>query len=520
MDMTEEEIFEELTAFFDGNKYAAAGLMGNFWIESHIESDRLSGNGKKKVGMDSSEYTEAVDNGTYDNFVHDGCGYGLAQLTYYAKKQGLYDMALETGLSVGSARLQIAHLEQELIDRPELLEELKKSKSAYDAGVRFMMGYEGPADKSGENQDNRGNISEKYYDMYKNLKYDNSYGNLFEDIYLDVGKVEEITETLETKIKSINITSIDIASICVPLTSLGIATNLVSSLKSKIQRVEDNVLDACQNIMRLTSEQTETDNEFVSKEKDVSETTKGSYYRTGGTNYDSGGSNIKTSETSVDNSNKDLNINTSFKNELVSFNAESYSSLMTALYALDGGLLKYLESPDLGENLKKELLNNPNLKDDVKKVIMKMDPETLRVELIDIIGNTNMFSDESKKLIYNFFNYTGNRDVLLSNISKYLEVGKKMLDGDTQKNLLDLYDGDKQNDKNVDDFYKLFAEQAASDNDVTVESLLTGESHEMLVNKELSETVKVLSYLEAISSFDENTKTDIINKIVTGGMYK
>ena len=519
MDMTEEEIFEELTAFFEGNKHSAAGIMGNFWIESHIEANRLSGNGKKKTGMDSDEYTQAVDSGTYDNFVHDGCGYGLAQLTYHAKKQGLYDMALKTGLSVGSARLQIAYLEQELLDRPQLLEELKNAGSAYDAGVRFMMGYEGPADKSDENQDNRGNISEQYYDMYKHLKYDSSYGNLFEDIYMDIEKINEITESLENKIKSINITSIDISGILSPLTSLGIATNLASSLKRKIQDVEDNVIDACRNILKLTDEQTTTDNEFTTKERDVRESTRGGYYRNGGTDYNSSG-DVSTSETSVDNSSKDLNINTSYKNKLMSLDANSYTGLMVALYLLKGGLLKYLESDDLAQDLKNELLNNPNLSDDVKKVIMEMDPETLRIELIDIIGNTNILSDTSKRLIYNYFNYTGNANTLLSNAHKYLEAGKKLLEGDAQKNLLDLYDGDKTNDENSDNFYKLFTDLVASDNDVTAESLLTGESHTELVNKELSETVKTLSYLEAISSFDDSTKMEIVNKIVAGGMYK
>ena len=280
------------------------------------------------------------------------------------------------------------------------------------------------------------------------------------------------------------------------------------------------MLDACRNILNLTNEQTITDNEFTSKERDVSESTRGGYYRRGGTNYNSSDADISTSETSVDNSSKNLNINTSYKNKLISLDANSYTSLMVALYLLKGGLLKYLESDDLAQELKNEILNNPNLSDDVKKVIMEMDPETLRIELIDIIGNTNILSDTSKRLIYNYFNYTGNANPLLSNAHKYLEFGKTLLEGDAQKNLLDLYDGDKTNDEDTDNFYKLFAELVASDNDVSVESLLTGESHTELVNKELSETVKTLSYLDAISSFDDSTKMDIVNKIVAGGMYK
>ena len=37
--------------------------------------------------MDDKQYTAAVDNGSYKNFVNDSAGYGLAQWTYSSRKQ-------------------------------------------------------------------------------------------------------------------------------------------------------------------------------------------------------------------------------------------------------------------------------------------------------------------------------------------------------------------------------------------------------------------------------------------------
>jgi hypothetical protein len=40
--------------------------------------------------MNDASYTVAVDNGSYTNFTHDSAGYGLAQWTYWSRKQGLF----------------------------------------------------------------------------------------------------------------------------------------------------------------------------------------------------------------------------------------------------------------------------------------------------------------------------------------------------------------------------------------------------------------------------------------------
>ena len=71
------------------NIYGVAGLMGNLYAESGLNPTNLQNSYEKKLGLSDDSYTTSVDNGDYENFVHDSAGYGLAQWTYWSRKQNL-----------------------------------------------------------------------------------------------------------------------------------------------------------------------------------------------------------------------------------------------------------------------------------------------------------------------------------------------------------------------------------------------------------------------------------------------
>ena len=52
--------------------------------------------------MTDEQYTAAVDNGTYTNFVNDKYGYGIFQWTYWSRKQNLLNYAKSKGLILKS----------------------------------------------------------------------------------------------------------------------------------------------------------------------------------------------------------------------------------------------------------------------------------------------------------------------------------------------------------------------------------------------------------------------------------
>lgn len=107
-----------------------AGLMGNLYAESCLVPTNLQNSYEKTLGFTDAAYTAAVDNGTYQNFVKDSAGYGLAQWTYWSRKKNLLDFAKKKGKSIGdlemaarfplerAARLHGRHLDTENGRRP------------------------------------------------------------------------------------------------------------------------------------------------------------------------------------------------------------------------------------------------------------------------------------------------------------------------------------------------------------------------------------------------------------------
>lgn len=150
-----------------GNAYGVAGLMGNIYAESSLLSINLQNTGNTKLGKTDAEYTEAVDDGSYTNFVKDGYGYGLCQWTYYTRKQALLDYAEEQKASIGNLDMQLAFIYKELSESYKtVLSTLKSATSVKEASDAVLTKYEKPADQSDSVKTKRAGYGQTYYDKY------------------------------------------------------------------------------------------------------------------------------------------------------------------------------------------------------------------------------------------------------------------------------------------------------------------------------------------------------------------
>ena len=132
-----------------GNDYGVAALMGNLHAESGLRAKNLQNSYEKSIGMTDDEYTAAVDNGSYNNFIKDSAGYGIAQWTYYSRKQALLEFAREKGTSVGDLQTQLEFLWKELsTGYPGVLNTLKTTSSIREASDAVLKQFERPADQS------------------------------------------------------------------------------------------------------------------------------------------------------------------------------------------------------------------------------------------------------------------------------------------------------------------------------------------------------------------------------------
>lgn len=149
------------------SKAGAAGLMGNLNAESALNPKNLQNSYEKKLGYTDDSYTAAVDNGSYKNFVHDSAGYGLAQWTYWSRKQNMLEFARAASKSIGDLEMQLDFLFKELTEGYNaVLNVLKTATTVRAASDSVLLNYERPADQSEAVKTKRAGYGQTYYNKY------------------------------------------------------------------------------------------------------------------------------------------------------------------------------------------------------------------------------------------------------------------------------------------------------------------------------------------------------------------
>lgn len=161
-----KKIFHDFFIEKIGNEYGVAGLWGNIYAESAGCSNNLQTSYESKLGYSDETYTKAVDDGSYTNFVHDSAGYGLAQWTYYSRKQELLDFAKASGKSIGDFGMQIEFLWKELQKYARVIYILKNATSVKEASDAVMTQYERPKDTSDQAKNTRAKYGQDFYNLF------------------------------------------------------------------------------------------------------------------------------------------------------------------------------------------------------------------------------------------------------------------------------------------------------------------------------------------------------------------
>lgn len=142
--------------------------MGNLFAESELNPQNLQNTYEESLGFTDTAYTVAVDSGIYTNFVYDKAGYGLAQWTYWSRKQALLDFARAAGKSIGDLLMQLDFLWKELTESyPGVLAALRSADSVLEASNAVLLNFEKPASKDTvETQTGRASYGQMYYDQF------------------------------------------------------------------------------------------------------------------------------------------------------------------------------------------------------------------------------------------------------------------------------------------------------------------------------------------------------------------
>lgn len=161
----ERQIWDKLKSF-GLNDYAVAGIMGNLFAESSLKSNNLQNPFNVSLGMNDEEYTSAVDNGNYSNFVYDKAGYGFCQWTFWSRKQAFLDYAQRLNKSIGDPEMQLDFFWQEVQGCKAIMDVLQNAASVLEASNIILHGYEQPADQSVAMERKRAEYGQAYFNKY------------------------------------------------------------------------------------------------------------------------------------------------------------------------------------------------------------------------------------------------------------------------------------------------------------------------------------------------------------------
>ena len=162
----EEEKIWDFLLKLTKNPIGAAGIMGNLFYESHLASDNLECMGKEPPVFEPGEdYTSSVDKGTYEDFVTDGFGYGLAQWTYSGRKKRMLEIAEEKNTSIASLDVQLALIAEEL-EQYNMMYRIKNADSLTFVAQYVLEHFENPQKKGTKEVRRRARKARYFYDKY------------------------------------------------------------------------------------------------------------------------------------------------------------------------------------------------------------------------------------------------------------------------------------------------------------------------------------------------------------------
>lgn len=163
----EQYIWDKLNSDIK-NDFGTAGVIGNLYAESGLRANNLQNTFEKKFGLTDEEYTHNVDNKiiSREQFIKDKSGYGIAQWTYWSRKQNLYDYIKTRNKSIADLQCQLEFLLIELKQYKDVWAILQTTKSIKQASDVILTQFERPADQSETMKDTREKYSRIFFEKY------------------------------------------------------------------------------------------------------------------------------------------------------------------------------------------------------------------------------------------------------------------------------------------------------------------------------------------------------------------
>lgn len=361
------------------------------------------------------------------------------------------------------------------------------------------------------------------------------------------------------KIASENIESINVESAFEALTSQGVATAYIPSLKNALGQVTTLATKISSTIENAKNEQVSVDE--AAKNKNESTYTSYSYTSTrsssgssgskgssgssssgsrGGSSsrssggYSGGGATSSSNaSSSVNNNDKNIEINTGAVKALNNMDYANYDVFLKGLTSIISGnatLEVYLQDERYADVLKEKLSSIQGLSNDIKQVISSMDPKTLQLTLQNWYTDTSVVTDTTKSVVYNYtealaknsnisineFIKKSGKDVVSSFEDAHNTIDKMIKTGTVQEDLLNIYDGNNISDKKETTvaLVRNIIDEVAKKNNTSSETILTDANKSETLKTEMTKISRSLAYVKSLNSLSSANIANALESIL------
>lgn len=166
--MTEKEIWDRLYQDIP-NPYGVAGLMGNLFAESSLDSCCMTGKDYWLTDKDAKDdYLKMIKNRALscERFSKDGIAFGLAQWLYWSRKENLYLVTQERGQDICDAKAQLDFLLDEIKTYKTVMNTILTAQNVKEASDIVMERYEKPGNITEKAREKRASFGQGYFDKY------------------------------------------------------------------------------------------------------------------------------------------------------------------------------------------------------------------------------------------------------------------------------------------------------------------------------------------------------------------
>lgn len=360
------------------------------------------------------------------------------------------------------------------------------------------------------------------------------------------------------KIASENIESINVESAFEALTSQGVATAYIPSLKNALSQVTTLATKISSTIENAKNEQVSVDEAAKNKNEstDTSSYTParssggssgskgssgssssgsrgGSSSRSSGGYSGGGATSSSNASSSVNNNDKNIEINTDAVKALNNMDYANYDVFLKGLTSIISGnatLEVYLQDERYADVLKEKLSNITGLSSDIKQVIASMDPKTLQLTLQNWYTDTSVVTDTTKSVVYNYtealaknnntsineFIKKSGKDVVSSFEDAHDTIDKMIKTGTVQEELLNIYDGNNISDKKETTvaLVRNIIDEVAKKNNTSSEIMLTDANKSENLKTEMTKISRSLAYVKSLNSLSSANIANALESIL------